>query len=285
MSSVVFLAALVLLLLTSTVVNASGDGFKLLTSPTFLPEEASLTTISPSDTLYIYVWSDSIDESDMKKNKYEIKFSDDRFKGELTSEDGYFKAAINFSDVAKEGGALGQATLTIKLEDGNKNKLEFEDIVFNRVEAAPAENKGEINEEDATGEIIEDKVSTPPTNAPTTMAPSSSPTAFPTASSTPSALPTSSPTPMPSTSPSDPCVPCSNDPSIQMKSMNRTCETWRLTERKCSAPSYAWRKNKSCKLSCYLWGRAYDSDVCCSPDEAVVEEVPATNSTIVSAEP
>lgn len=279
MSSVVLLAALVLLLLISTVANASGDsgeGFKLLTSPTFLPEEDSLTTISPSDTLYIYVWSDSIDEGNMRKKKYEIKFSDDRFKGELTSEDGYFKAAIDFSDVGKEGGALGYATLTIKLEDGNKNKLQFEDIVFNRVEAAPAENKGEINEEDATGEINEDKVSTPPTDEPTTMAPSSSPTDLPTASSTPSAFPTSSPTPMPSASPSDPCVPCSNDPSAAMKSMNRTCETWRLTERKCAEPSYPWRKNKSCKLSCYLWGKAYDSDVCCRPDVAIVEEVSAT---------
>ena len=59
------------------------------------------------------------------------------------------------------------------------------------------------------------------------------------------------------------CVPCSNEPSAAMASNNRTCEEWRLTETKCAVPTYAWRKDKVCKLSCFLSGHAYDDDKCC----------------------
>lgn len=97
--------------------------------------------------------------------------------------------------------------------------------------------------------------------SPTTEFPTESPSSMP-SSPQPSAEPSASPTV--SSIPTITCVHCSNDPSTPMALNNRTCEEWRLTERKCSEQTPHWKKNKSCKRSCYWAGHPHDSDICCA---------------------
>ena len=126
----------------------------------------------------------------------------------------------------------------------------------------------------------------PLTNAsalPTTSEPSATPTtSAPTMSRSPSISPTTRPTNVPSASPTGPCVPCSNDPSGAMASKNTTCESFRLTESKCADVSYAWRREQTCKLSCFVFGHPYDEDRCCTDLEEVTPIVDTPNATSIN---
>ena len=197
-----------------------GENYLLSKSHVFSSREGSISEIAASESLKVFVWSESMDPTaGMKKNAYKVKFaSGEQYQGEFENlENGYFAVSLDFNGESGPG-PMGEATLSFELEDQGKNKFK-DSVVFTRVEAASHDgNTGGNKAAEDEAEVVFDE---------------------------------------------NPCVPCSNEPSAAMASNNRTCEEWRLTETKCAVPTYAWRKDKVCKLSCFLSGHAYDDDKCC----------------------
>jgi len=70
------------------------------------------------------------------------------------------------------------------------------------------------------------------------------------------------PTSAPVASPTAPCIECTNNPTNNMISKGKTCETVNNLTYKCTSKAQ-WRNNKYCQLSCYEAGVGYAGDVCC----------------------
>ena len=183
----------------SHLVPPIGQGYLLGKSNAFSSRVGSISEISASESLKVFVWSRSMTAADIKKNAYKVKFtSGEQYQGELENlQNGYFAISLDFDG---ESGPLGDATLSFELEDQAKNKFKVDSVVFTRTEAAShdgvlVENKAED----------EDEVVLVTTNTTETSTESS-------------------------------CVPCSNEPSGAMAFNNRTCEDWRLTKNQVCRP-------------------------------------------------
>lgn len=197
----------------SHLVPPIGEGYLLSKSNAFSSRVGSIKEITASENLKVFVWSNMMQSTaDMKKNAYKVKFaSDEQYEGELENlQNGYFAISLDFGG---ESGPLGEATLSIELEDQGKNKLKVDSVVFTRTEAASHDGVLVENKAEDEAEVV--LVTTNTTEASVEV----------------------------------PCVPCSNEPSGAMAFNNRTCEEWRLTKTKCAVPSYSWRRDQVCKLS------------------------------------
>lgn len=212
----------------SHLVPPIGQGYLLSKSNAFSSRAGSISEITASESLKLFVWSKSMETTaDMKKNAYKVKFaSGETYQGELENlQNGYFAISLDFDG---ESGPLGEATLSIELEDQGKNKLKVDSVVFTRTEAASHDGVLVENKAEDEAEVVLVTTNTTETSA------------------------------------ESPCVPCSNEPSGAMAFNNRTCEEWRLTKTKCAVPSYSWRRDQVCKLSCFMYGHAYNEDKCCT---------------------
>ena len=215
-------------IIPSHLVPPIGQGYLLSKSNKFSTRVGSISEISGSESLKVFVWSRSMDTTaDMKKNTYKVKFSSgEQYQGEFENLDnGYFAIPLDFDG---EVGPMGDAVLSFELQDQAKNKFKVDSVVFTRTEAASHDGVLVENKAEDEAEVV--LVTTNTTEASVEV----------------------------------PCVPCSNEPSGAMAFYNRTCEDWRLTETKCTDPSYAWRRDQVCKLSCFMYGHAYDEDKCCT---------------------
>jgi len=100
--------------------GGSDEWFVLSKNADFSTDDRDYTT---ADTLYIKVFSENIDHSQMKKTEWEIKVDKIKFKGNLTNNgNGTFTTSISLNHFR-----AGTGKVTIKLEDKNKNKFEVKD--------------------------------------------------------------------------------------------------------------------------------------------------------------
>jgi len=108
-----------------------GEGFALSKDGGFSSNDREFAT---TDTLYIKVWSDSVDFNNLKKGEYKIEDANRRkITGQLTNHgDGTYTASVPLSALA-----LGPAKVNIKLEDKSRNKFEVKNELIDIQDAAP----------------------------------------------------------------------------------------------------------------------------------------------------
>ena len=98
-----------------------GDGYNVSKNDDFSTDDS---VFSLSDTMYIQIWSDRVDHTNMKKAERELKIGGQRFKANLANNgDGTFAGSIDLSQLP-----TGTGTLKLKLEDKNRNKYEVKDL-------------------------------------------------------------------------------------------------------------------------------------------------------------
>jgi len=82
------------------------------------------SSFNATNTIYMKIWSDNVDHTNMKKAEREFKIGGQRFKANLTNNgEGCFTASIDLSEVP-----TGTGTLKLKLEDENRKKYEVKDL-------------------------------------------------------------------------------------------------------------------------------------------------------------
>jgi len=111
---------------------AAEDTFRLSDNAGFTND---IRTFSLGSSMFLKVTTNTVDFDNMKKAEFEIKSVDDKntkIKANLTHlGGGVFTAEVTSTDLTTEGFTVGEtATVKLKLEDQNKQKLEFKNIII-----------------------------------------------------------------------------------------------------------------------------------------------------------
>ena len=107
---------------TVSVGPPSGEGYCVSINLDYSPCVDS--AFNQSDTMYIKIWSDWVDHTNMEKAEGELKIRGQRFKDNLTNNhDGTFTGRIDMSTVP-----TGTGTLKLILEDMSRNKYEVKNL-------------------------------------------------------------------------------------------------------------------------------------------------------------
>ena len=76
--------------------------------------------------MYMRIWSDEVDLTDLSKAEYEIRYDGARVKGKLRDNgDGSFVGSVDLGQFSP-----GTGKIKLKLEDNVRRKYEVRDIVF-----------------------------------------------------------------------------------------------------------------------------------------------------------
>ena len=101
-----------------------GEGYILSKNPDFSTDDRTFSTI---DTIYMLVWSDQVDFTDMKTNSWELKAGGNRVKQNLTNNsDGTFTAAFALSELPS---TATNWTWKAKIEDNSGNRFRPQDAI------------------------------------------------------------------------------------------------------------------------------------------------------------
>ena len=113
--------------------QALGEGFVLSKDGGYTSDDREFAT---TDTLYMKVWSDSVDFNNLKKGEYKIQDANgQRIQGQLTNNfDGTYTASISLAGLAP-----GTAKVTLKLEDRSRTKYEVRNEMITIVQAVDTE--------------------------------------------------------------------------------------------------------------------------------------------------
>jgi len=107
--------------ITVTITAHVAEGYKLSKNADFSTDDQEFAV---TDTMYMKIWSDNVDYTNMKKAEYEIKVGRLRVKGRLTNHyEGTFSGSAIMAQIP-----FGSATVKLKLEDKNRKKYEVKDI-------------------------------------------------------------------------------------------------------------------------------------------------------------